>query len=102
MTTPLSGIRARLLIVIKIIIIIIIIIFIIFYVVEQAIFTYLSNRFKLSWQSSLLNMDVDLCGCLVNGRYSVDCKIQSGYFGTTWKALDQQTKTDVCLKVISS
>lgn len=45
-------------------------------------------------------MDVELSGSLVNGRYSVDKKIQSGFYGTTWLALDKATNnTEVCLKV---
>lgn len=40
----------------------------------------------------------ELSGCLVNGRYSVDKKIQSGYYGTTWVAMDKQQSKDVCLK----
>ena len=45
-------------------------------------------------------MAAELSGCLVNGRYSVDKKIQSGYYGTTWLAQDKQRlNQDVCLKV---
>ncbi len=45
-------------------------------------------------------MAVELSGCLLNGRYNVDKKIQSGYYGTTWLAIDkQQQSKEVCLKV---
>ena len=45
----------------------------------------------------------ELSGCLVNGRYSVDKKIQSGFYGTTWLAIDklQSSGKEVCLKVMS-
>lgn len=44
-------------------------------------------------------MAVELSGCLLNGRYNVDKKIQSGYYGTTWLAIDkQQQSKEVCLK----
>ena len=44
-------------------------------------------------------MAVELSGCLVHGRYNVDKKIQSGYYGTTWLAIDKLKGTEVCLKV---
>ena len=44
-------------------------------------------------------MAADLSGCLVNNRYSVDKKIQSGYYGTTWLAIDKLKSMEVCLKV---
>lgn len=44
-------------------------------------------------------MAVELSGCLVNSRYSVDKKIQSGFYGTTWVALDKLQSKEVCLKV---
>lgn len=46
-----------------------------------------------------LVMATELSGCLVNGRYSVDKKIQSGYYGTTWLAIDKLQTREVCLKV---
>lgn len=44
-------------------------------------------------------MTVELSGSLVGGRYSVDKKIQSGFYGTTWLALDKLLSKEVCLKV---
>ena len=44
-------------------------------------------------------MDVELSGSLVNNRYKVEKKIQSGFYGTTWLAVDQVNQSDVCLKV---
>lgn len=46
-------------------------------------------------------MAIELSGCLVNNRYSVDKKIQSGYYGTTWLALDKlpNKAKEICLKV---
>ena len=44
-------------------------------------------------------MDVELSGSLVNNRYKVEKKIQSGFYGTTWLAVDQVSQSDVCLKV---
>jgi hypothetical protein len=44
-------------------------------------------------------MAAELSGCLVNSRYSVDKKIQSGFYGTTWVAQDKVLNKDVCLKV---
>ena len=46
-----------------------------------------------------VDMDVELSGSVVNGRYGVEKKIQSGYFGTTWLAVDKLNNTQVCLKV---
>lgn len=42
---------------------------------------------------------MELSGSVVNERYKVDKKIQSGYYGTTWLAVDKLRNQEVCLKV---
>lgn len=42
---------------------------------------------------------MDLEGHLIGGQYDVKRRLQSGYFGVTWLALNRATNTDVCIKV---
>ena len=42
---------------------------------------------------------MDLEGHRIGGRYDVSRRLQSGYFGVTWLALDRNTNTEVCVKV---
>lgn len=42
---------------------------------------------------------MDIQGATVDGRYRVDRKIQSGYYGSTWLAKDVEKSVDVCIKV---
>lgn len=44
--------------------------------------------------------NVDLEGATIDGKYYVDSKIQSGYYGATWLSKDLKNgSADVCLKV---
>ena len=42
---------------------------------------------------------MDIQGATVDGRYAVESKIQSGYYGSTWLAKDVKKSMDVCIKV---
>ena len=47
-------------------------------------------------------MALDIEGAIVDGRYHVEAKIQSGFYGATWLSKDLKKKsTKVCLKVRS-
>jgi serine/threonine protein kinase len=45
---------------------------------------------------------MDLEGHLLSSRYEVKRKLQSGFFGTTWKAQDRKMKRTVCVKTFLS
>ena len=42
---------------------------------------------------------MNLEGHIVDGRYEVKKRLQSGFYGVTWLCTDRQTLADVCLKV---
>lgn len=44
-------------------------------------------------------MDLKLDGAIIDKRYSVVKKIQSGAFGSTWLAKDCDQSKNVCIKV---
>ena len=56
---------------------------------------------RISQYSFLLTyMAVDIKGATVDGRYYVENKIQSGFYGATWLSKDLHNGSiDVCLKV---
>ena len=42
---------------------------------------------------------IDLAGCVLDSKYEVVKRLQSGFFGTTWLAKDLGNQIDVCVKV---
>ena len=44
----------------------------------------------------------DLQNTCVGNRYRITRKLFSGFYGTCWKAIDEESKRDVCIKTFFS